>query len=140
MYGVKKAEMMKILHEHVRSHIEEKTTKYAKHNNKGHKMVRFKLGDLVWIHLSEDIFLSKQKSNLMSRVDGPFQVIKMVNDNAYKVDFPGEYNVSATFNVIDLSLYLEDVDKSDLRTNHFQPEGDDMHHDSNMEGIYSNVI
>jgi len=47
MYRVKKAEMMKILHEHVRSHIEEKTTKYAKHNNKGHKMVRFKLGDLV---------------------------------------------------------------------------------------------
>jgi hypothetical protein len=26
-----------------------------------------------------------------------------------------------------------------LRTNHFQPKGDDMHHDSNMEGVDSNV-
>jgi hypothetical protein len=62
-----------------------------------------------------------------------------VNDNAYKVDLPGEYNVSATFKVKDLSLSLEDVDDSDLRTHHFQPEGDDMHHDSNIEGANSNV-
>ena len=47
----------------------------------------------------------------------------MVNDNAYKADLPDEYNVLATFNVKDLSLYLEDVDDSDLRTNHFQTEG-----------------
>jgi hypothetical protein len=42
-----------------------------------------------------------------------------VNDNAYKVDLPGEYNVSATFKVKDLSPSLKDVDDSDLRTNHF---------------------
>jgi hypothetical protein len=40
-----------------------------------------------------------------------------------------EYNVSNTFNVKDLSPYLEDVDNSNLRKNHFQPEGDDIHHD-----------
>jgi hypothetical protein len=34
---------------------------------------------------------------------------------------------------------LKDVDDSDLRTNHFQLEGDDMHHDSNMEGADFNV-
>jgi len=39
-----------------------------------------------------------------------------------------------------LSSYWEDVDDSDLRTNHFQPEGDDMHHDSNMEVANSNVF
>jgi hypothetical protein len=54
----------------------------------------------------------------MPRVDRPFQVIEMVNDNAYKVDLPGEYNISGTFNVKDLSPYLEDVDDSDLKTNH----------------------
>jgi hypothetical protein len=63
----------------------------------------------------------------------------MVNDNAYKADLPDEYNVLATFNVKDLSLYLEDVDDSDLRTNHFQTEGDDIHHDSNMERADSNL-
>ena len=38
-----------------------------------------------------------------------------------------------------MSPYLEDVDDSNLRTNHFQPEGDDIHHDSNMKGVDSNV-
>ena len=35
MDEAKKVEMMKRLHEQVRSHIEEKKTKYAKHANKG---------------------------------------------------------------------------------------------------------
>jgi hypothetical protein len=51
-----------------------------------------------------------------------------VNANAYKVDLPGDYNVSATFNVKDLTPYLYDDDDSDLRTNHFQPGADDVHH------------
>jgi len=75
----------------------------------------------------------------MSRVNGPFWVIKRVNDNVYKIDLPGEYNVSTTFNVKDLSPYLEDVDNSDMRTNHFQPESNDMYHDSIMEKANSNV-
>jgi translation initiation factor IF-1 len=47
MDGIRKAELMKKLHEQVRLHIEEKTTKYAKQANKGRKMVRFEPGDLV---------------------------------------------------------------------------------------------
>ncbi|KAL3598370.1 hypothetical protein D5086_006288 [Populus alba] len=112
----------------VRLHIEEKTTKYAKQANKGRKMVRFEPGDLVWIHISKGRFPSKRKSKLMPRADGPFRIIEKVNDNAYKVDLPGDYNVSATFNVKDLSPYLDDDDDSDLRTNHFQPGADDVHH------------
>ena len=40
-----------------------------------------------------------------------------------------------------MSPYLKDVDDFDLRSNHFQPEGDDMHHvtDSNMDGVVSNA-
>jgi translation initiation factor IF-1 len=52
MDGIRKAELMKKIHEQVRLHIEEKTTKYAKHANKGRKMVRFEPGDLVWIHIA----------------------------------------------------------------------------------------
>jgi hypothetical protein len=58
----------------------------------------------------------------MPRVDRPFWVIKSVNDNAYKIHLLGEYNISATFNVKDLSPYLEDADESDLRKTH-TPEG-----------------
>jgi hypothetical protein len=39
---------------------------------------------------------------LMLRVDGSFRVLERVNDNAYKVDLPGEYNVSTIFNLKDL--------------------------------------
>jgi hypothetical protein len=41
-------------------------------------MVRFELGDLVWIHLSKDRFPSKGKSKLMPRDDGSFQVVERV--------------------------------------------------------------
>jgi len=48
-----------------------------------------------------------------------------VDDNAYKVNLPGEYGVSATFNVADLSLYLEDDHLPNLRTNSPQQGEDD---------------
>jgi hypothetical protein len=40
--------------------------------------------------------------------------VERINDNAYKLDLPGEYGVSATFNVADLSPF-DVVD--DLRAN-----------------------
>lgn len=46
--------------------------------------------------------------------DDPFRVLKRINDNAYKIDLPGEYNVSATFNVADLSPYITDEESSEL--------------------------
>ena len=47
-------------------------------------------------------------------------MLEKINDNAYKIDLPGEYNVSATFNVYDLSLF--DVG-SDSRSNLFEERG-----------------
>ena len=54
--------------------------------------------------------------------DGPFQVLEHINDSAYNLDFPGEYNVNATFNVTNLSHF--DVG-DDLKTNAFQEEEND---------------
>ena len=67
-------------------------------------------------------FLLKSRSKILPRGDGPFHVLERINDNAYKLDLPGEYNVSATFNVSDLSPF--DVG-DDLRTNPSQEEGND---------------
>ena len=92
--GTKKAEFVRDLHLKVRTHIEKKTKLYA----------------------------DKQNSKLHSRVDGPFQVLTRINDNAYKIDLPNEYNVSATFNVSDLSLFNVG---SDSRSNLFEERGND---------------
>src|SRR5256885_2777600 len=52
----------------------------------------------------------------------PFQVVEKINNNAYKIDLPGEYNVSSTFNVSDLSPF----DDADLRTNLFEEGENDV--------------
>ena len=73
----------------------------------------------MWVHMRNERFPEQRKSKLQPRGDGPFQVLEKINDNAYKIDFPGEYNVSATFNVSDLTLF--DVgEESNFRTNSFQ--------------------
>ena len=87
--------------------------------------------DWVWVHLRKDRFPSKRASKLMPRGDGPFQVLQRVNDNAYKIDLPGEYQVSATFNVSDLSPC--DVGP-DSRTNPFEGGGDDTTMGTDHEG------
>ena len=71
----------------------------------------------------QERFPAQKRSNLLPRGDGPFKVLERVNDNASKLDLPGEYNVSAAFNVTDLSPF--DVG-DDLRTNLFQEGGNDV--------------
>ena len=66
--------------------------------------------------MRKERFPEQRKSKLQPRGNGPFQVLERINDNAYKIDLPGEYNVSSTFNVSDLSL-LDVEGESDLRTN-----------------------
>ena len=51
----------------------------------------------------------------MPRAEGPIKVLENVNDNAYMVDLPMDYGISATFNVSDLSPYLQDDYLADLR-------------------------
>ena len=42
-------------------------------------------------------------------------MLQCIKENAYKIELPGDYGVSATFNVSDLSPYYEDQeDQVDL--------------------------
>ena len=65
----------------------------------------------------------QRKSKLNPKGDGPFQILKKINDNTYKLDLPCKYSVSATFNVSDLTLF--NVGKDHLRTNPFKESGND---------------
>jgi hypothetical protein len=64
--------------------------------------------------------------------DGPFQILEKINDNAYKVDLLGEYNVSATFNISDLSPF--DVGE-DLRSNPFERGNDGNQGGPNLKDL-----
>ena len=48
-----------------------------------------------------------------------------MNENAYRVNFLGDYGVSATFNVPDLSPYLKEDHLANLRANSPQQGEDD---------------
>lgn len=120
--GERKADFVKQIHEKARLNIERRTEQYAKQANKGRHKLIFEPGDWAWLHFRKERFPEQRKSKLLPRGDGPFQVVERINDNAYKLDLRGEYNVSATFNVSDLSPFDAG---DDLRTNPFQEEGND---------------
>ncbi|KAH9780563.1 hypothetical protein KPL71_008129 [Citrus sinensis] len=94
--GQKKAELVKSIHQKARLHIEKKNDQYATQVNKGRKRLIFKHGDWILEH---------------------------INDNTYKADLPGEYNMSATFN----AFYHSPFDAgSDLKMNPFEERGNDV--------------
>jgi len=100
--GVTKFEFVKKMHERIKEQIQQQTEKYVKHSNKGKREIIFEEGDLVWLHLRKDRFPTKRKSKLSPQGDGPFQILKRINNNAYILDLPEEYGVHNTFNFVDL--------------------------------------
>jgi len=124
-----RAKEIKDLHTQVRAKIEKVNEHNKVQANKKRRDVQFQPGDLVWIHLRKERFPTKRKSKLLPRSDGPFEVLERINPNAYKVDLPGDYGVSATFNVADLSPYYDEADDlPSLRSNSSQPGEDDGDH------------
>ena len=55
--------------------------------------------------MHKERFLAQRKSKLHPWGDGPFQILERINENAYKVDLPGEYGFIPNFNVSDLTLF-----------------------------------
>jgi hypothetical protein len=118
----KRAEFIKKLHDQARTNIQKMTKLYEKRANKGRKKVLFEQGDLVWVHLRKDRFPDQCKSKLQARANGPFKVLRKINDNAYEIDLPSTYDVSKSFNVADLSPFFG---SEESRTTPFE-WGDDM--------------
>jgi len=46
-----------------------------------------------------------EKEKVPYSKDDPFQVVRKTNNNAYELDLPPSYNMSHTFNVVDLSHF-----------------------------------
>jgi len=65
----------------------------------------------------------------MAKGDGPYKVVQKVGENTYKIELPGDMQISPTFNVRDLTPYIEDDEEhnEDLRANPLQGEEVDAH-------------
>ena len=69
-----------------------------------HKRVKvFNGGDLVMVHLRKPRFSMGEYSRLKPKRFGPFRVRTKINDNYYIIDIPLDWNISTTFNVVDIS-------------------------------------
>ena len=55
--------------------------------------------------MPKEQFSKRRKCKLLPQRDGPFQVLEQINDNAYNLNLPSEYNISASFNVSNLSPF-----------------------------------
>ncbi|GJX75098.1 RNA-directed DNA polymerase [Tanacetum coccineum] len=93
--GADQSEHIKELHRSVREQIIRHNEQYKEHADKHHKQVLYQEGHLVWIHLRKEFFLAGRFGKLKPQRDGPFRVLKKINDNAYKIELPGHYNVSS---------------------------------------------
>ena len=128
--GVSKSQFIKDFHEKVNSQIQAQIEKIAHSKKRGKRVWSFNEGDLVWLHLRKVRFPHLRKSKLGPRGDGPFQILKKINNNAYQLEILVEYSVHPTFNITDLVPFTGSIDDEDdhhdLRTNPLQGGGDDV--------------
>ncbi|GJZ03034.1 RNA-directed DNA polymerase, partial [Tanacetum coccineum] len=125
--GADQSKQIKELHWSVREQIIRHNEQYMEHADKRRKQVLYQAGYHVWIHLRKERFLVGRFGKLKLRGDGHFCVFKKINDNAYKIEFRGHYNIFAIFNVAHLSPYKGDSDdEPDSGSSLFQEGEDDV--------------
>jgi hypothetical protein len=120
------AELMLKMHETNKENIEHMNAKYKISGDQGRKQLDFEPDDLVWLHLRKERFPDLRMSKLMPRADDPFKVLEKINENAYKLDLPADFEVSPTFNIADLKPYLGEEDELESRVTHMQEGEDDV--------------
>jgi hypothetical protein len=77
---------MRKLHEETRAKIDKQVLRQAERINKNKNTWRFEEGDQVWIHLRKERLPNERNSKRKPRGDGPFKVLKLINDNTYIID------------------------------------------------------
>ncbi|KAK1616641.1 hypothetical protein QYE76_022158 [Lolium multiflorum] len=75
-------------------------------NAKKKEMI-FEERDLVWIHLRKERFPHERNSKLKPRGDGPFKVLKRINNNAYVIDIPTSKYLSSDVDNDDESFHTK---------------------------------
>ncbi|KAI3509028.1 hypothetical protein L1887_24051 [Cichorium endivia] len=114
-----------------------------------HKDANDKLKSMIKLHqqvrdkieAANAAYKQKSNKNKKERVfDEEQKVLTRSLHNAYKVELPGGYGVHATFNVGDLSPYLDDDGLAELRSIPFKGGGDDACMDDSSSSNDDNLL
>ncbi|PKU68000.1 hypothetical protein MA16_Dca024924 [Dendrobium catenatum] len=101
----------------VRLKLQESNTKYKLAADVHRREKIFHPGDLVVVRLHRERLPPGSYSKLTKKKWGPFPISRKINDNAYVVDLPSEFNTSHTFNVADIYSYtLPDDSNTNLES------------------------
>lgn len=90
------------IHDWVKQNISNSNDKYKQDADKTKRKINFEEREFVMAHLCKGRFPVGCYSKLKNQNFGPCQITKKINDNGYQVDLPEEFNMSFTFNVVDL--------------------------------------
>ncbi|XP_059069221.1 uncharacterized protein LOC131859466 [Cryptomeria japonica] len=104
------AEVMKDVHDQVKNRLHHTTKKYKAAADKKRRDLKFKVGDLVMLHLKKERLPKEKYTKLMMKKLGPCKILMKCGNNAYKVDLPSSIGLSPIFNVADLYPYKGSVD------------------------------
>lgn len=90
-------------HEAIKSQIEAFNAKYKLAADKHMRTKTFQVGNLVPVFLRN---ITGTYHKLKKKKLGPFQVLKVLGENSYLLDFPDDLKISPIFNIVDLYLYI----------------------------------
>ena len=81
----------------------------------------------MWVHLKKDRFPNKRVSKLSPKGEGPYKVLRRINNNAYELELSAQLSgIHAVFNISDLVLFEKGPNHPRLKDQPSQGGGDDV--------------
>ena len=77
------------------------------YNQQRSEAITYKVGDKVWLD-AKDLQTERPSKKLDDKRFGPFEVLKVVGPNAYKLKLPARMKIHPVFNTVKLRPYQED--------------------------------
>lgn len=71
----------------------------------GYKKIVYERDDWIWVHMQKEKSPKCRRSKWKPKGDCLFQVLERINNNPYKLNLPNKYNISALFNIFDISPF-----------------------------------